>query len=232
MREVVLDTETTGLEPAAGHRVVEIGMLELINHIPSGRSFHRYINPERDMPAEAYAVHGLSSEFLRDKPTFAAVADEFLTFIGEAPLVIHNAAFDLGFLNSEFTRLARPLLDADRVIDTLVLARQKHPMGPNNLDALCKRYGIDNGRREKHGALLDAELLADVFLALIGGRQTAMQLTASSGRRADDSTEPGALPPRPFPLACRLTPEDESAHAELVKSLGSSALWLRRSRAR
>ena len=227
MREIVLDTETTGLDPASGHRIVEIGMLELINHIPSGRSFHCYLNPERNMPAEAFAVHGLSTEFLRDKPIFASIANEFVTFIDEAPLIIHNAAFDMGFINSELARLKQPSFDYDRVIDTLALARRKHPMGPNNLDALCKRHGIDNSRRDKHGALLDAELLAEVYLALIGGRQTAMQLTTTVQHKQSSRTKVSVVSIRPERLPSRLEREDEVAHDSMIDSLGGQPLWLR-----
>ena len=227
MREIVLDTETTGLDPASGHRIVEIGMLELINHIPSGRSFHCYLNPERNMPAEAFAVHGLSAEFLRDKPIFASIADEFVTFVDEAPLIIHNAAFDMGFINSELARLNQPSFDYDRVIDTLALARRKHPMGPNSLDALCKRHGIDNSRRDKHGALLDAELLAEVYLALIGGRQTAMQLTTTVHDKQSSKNEVSVVSIRPERLPSRLEREDEVAHDIMIDGLGGQALWLR-----
>ncbi len=230
MREIVLDTETTGLNPASGDRVVEIGMLELINHIPSGHSFHFYVNPERDMPAEAFAVHGLSTEFLRDKPIFADIADDFIAFIDEAPLIIHNAAFDMGFINAELARLKHRAFDYDRVIDTLALARRKHPMGPNSLDALCKRHGIDNSRRDKHGALLDAELLAEVYLALIGGRQTAMQLTTAVQDRQSNRTEASAVPTRSERLPSRLGREDEAAHDSMIDSLGDKALWLHHSR--
>jgi len=225
MREIVLDTETTGLDPAAGHRIVEVGMLELINHIPTGQAFHRYIDPERDMPAEAFAVHGLSSEFLSDKPTFAAIADDFLSFIDDAPLIIHNAGFDMGFINAELTRLARPILDDDRVIDTLMLARRKHPMGPNSLDALCKRHDIDNSRRDKHGALLDAELLAEVYLALIGGRQTAMQLAPVQTGEQEKKVDTAILQPRADYLPCRISNGDKAAHDALIESLGEAAIW-------
>ena len=227
MREIVLDTETTGLDPAAGHRIVEVGMLELINHIPTGQAFHRYINPARDMPAEAFAVHGLSSEFLSDKPTFAAIADDFLSFIDDAPLIIHNAGFDMGFINAELTRLARPTLDGDQVIDTLALARRKHPMGPNNLDALCKRHGIDNSRRDKHGALLDAELLAEVYLALIGGRQTAMQLTPTQSSQPEQKAETAILRPRAECLPSRISDDDKAAHDLMIEGLGEAAIWHR-----
>ena len=173
MREIVLDTETTGLDPYQGHRLIEVGCIELLNRIPSGQTFHRYVNPERDVPAEAFAIHGLSVEFLKDKPRFAEVADELIGFIGDAPLVAHNASFDLNFINAEFERAGKTAITRDRVIDTLLLARRKHPAGPNRLDDLCARYSIDNTRRVKHGALLDAEILAEVYLELIGGRRLA-----------------------------------------------------------
>jgi DNA polymerase-3 subunit epsilon len=179
MREIVLDTETTGLDPANDHRIVEIGCLELINHIPTGRHFQCYLNPERDVPVDALAVHGLSAEFLNDKPRFAEVADALLQFIGDSRLVIHNAEFDLGFLNAEFLRLGMPALPADRIVDTLLLARQMFPGAPASLDALCRRFAIDNSARSRHGALLDAELLADVYLELIGGRQAGLDLAAA-----------------------------------------------------
>jgi DNA polymerase-3 subunit epsilon len=159
MREIVLDTETTGLDPYQGDRLVEIGCIELVNRIPSGRTFHCYINPERDVPAEAQAIHGLTTEFLKGHPIFADVVDDLVAFLGDAPLVIHNAAFDIGFINAEFERVAKPLIGRERMVDTLLLARRKHPAGPNRLDDLCARYGIDNSHRTKHGALLDAELL-------------------------------------------------------------------------
>lgn len=230
MREIVLDTETTGLDPAAGHRIVEIGMLELVNHIPSGQTFHRYIDPQRDMPAEAFAVHGLSSEFLGDKPTFDDIIEDFMSFIADAPLIIHNAGFDMGFINAELARLARPMLDGDRVIDTLALARRKHPMGPNSLDALCKRHGIDNSRRDKHGALLDAELLAEVYLALIGGRQTMMQLDPARTGQQRKEIEVTALPARSDGLPSRMGDNDRAAHNAMIESLGEAAIWLRHKR--
>jgi DNA polymerase-3 subunit epsilon len=183
IREIILDTETTGLDPATGDRVVEIGAVELLNHLPTGRTFHVYINPERDMPKEAEAVHGLSSAFLSDKPIFAAIAQDFLDFIGDAALVIHTASFDMAFLNAELGFLRLGPIPPERVIDTLHIARQKHPGSANSLDALCRRYGIDNSRRTKHGALLDSELLADVYLELIGGRQTALILEATRTRK-------------------------------------------------
>ena len=223
MREIVLDTETTGLDPSQGHRLVEIGCVELVNRIPSGQGFHQYINPERDMPREAFAVHGLSAEFLADKPLFADIADAFLEFIGDAPLVIHNASFDHGFLNSELTRLKRPTIVRDRLVDTLLLARRKHPGGPNKLDDLCARYGIDNSHRTKHGALLDAELLAEVYLELIGARQAQLILSEASAIRGGARRAP--IAPRPTPLASRLTDAERTAHEEFVASLGEDAIW-------
>src|SRR5690348_9446432 len=189
MREIVLDTETTGLKPTDGHRVVELGCVELLNRIPTGATFHAYLNPERDMPAEAFAVHGLSAEFLKDKPRFADVADDFLAFIGDAPLVAHNAGFDFGFICHELKRAARAELSRDRVVDTLMLARRRHSAGPYSLDALCGRYGIDNSRRTKHGALLDAEILAEVYLQLIGARQAQLGLAETIARGSDRSEE-------------------------------------------
>jgi DNA polymerase III subunit epsilon len=203
--------------PAAGHRIVEIGAVELINHIPSGRSFHKYVNPERDVPAEACAVHGLSSEFLCAHPCFSAIAEELEAFILEDKLIIHNAQFDLGFLNAELARLGRSPLASHRVIDTLALARHKHAMAPNSLDALCKRYGINNSRRTTHGALLDAELLAAVYLELIGGRQASLTLALKPKRRcAWPSMPPACARTRPQPLSPRLTADEERAHATLM----------------
>lgn len=225
MREIVLDTETTGIDHSKGHRVVELGAVELINHIPSGKTFHAYIDPERDMPPDAEAIHGLTTQFLKGKPVFAAIAADFLTFIGEASLVIHNASFDVGFLNAEFSRLNIPALLPERVIDTLMLARQKHPMGPNSLDALCKRYGIDNSKRDKHGALLDSELLADVYLELIGGRQSALSLSSITVTSRAVITPSGIVRPRPVPLAGRLTEIEIMAHKALIAELGEKALW-------
>jgi DNA polymerase-3 subunit epsilon len=225
MREIVLDTETTGIDHSKGHRIVELGAIELVNHIPSGRTFHAYVDPERDMPSDAEAIHGLTTQFLRGKPLFSAIAGDFLAFIGDASLVIHNAAFDVGFLNAELSRLNIPALLPERVVDTLMLARQKHPMGPNSLDALCKRYGIDNSKRDKHGALLDSELLADVYLELIGGRQAALSLsTISIGHRAM-ITPTGLVRQRPVQLASRLTEIEILAHNALIAELGEKALW-------
>lgn len=226
IREVILDTETTGLNPATGDRVVEIGAIELLNHLPTGRTFHVYINPERDMPAEAEAVHGLSSAFLKDKPVFADIARDFLDFIGDATLVIHNASFDMGFLNAELSYLKHPPIPAAQVIDTLHLARTKHPGAQNSLDALCRRYGIDNSKRTKHGALLDSELLAEVYLELIGGRQTALVLETQTRRKTVELKVSGPVNlARPNPLPSRLTVEEREAHQLFVKQLGEHALW-------
>jgi DNA polymerase-3 subunit epsilon len=180
MREIVLDTETTGLDPAGGHRIVEIGCVELLNHVPSGQVFHCYLNPERDMPDGAFAVHGLSEEFLAKHPLFGSVAEDFLDFIGDDPLIIHNADFDMKFVNWELTLVNRPALPRHRAIDTVQMARRRFPGSPASLDALCRRFGIDNSARDKHGALLDAELLAEVYLELIGGREPGLLLTAES----------------------------------------------------
>jgi DNA polymerase-3 subunit epsilon len=225
MREIVLDTETTGLDPYQGHRMVEIGCIELVNRIPSGQSFHRYFNPERDMPAEAFAVHGLSEDFLRDKPFFGEIAEELLAFIGDAPLVAHNAMFDLGFLNAELERAGRPMVPRERLVDTLLLARRKHPGGPNRLDDLCARYGVDNSRRTKHGALLDAEILAEVYLELIDARQA--QLILVEAGTTGMAVEAGAVRilVRPQPLPSRLTLVEHEAHMAFVATLGEHAIW-------
>lgn len=225
MREIILDTETTGLDPATGDRIVEIGAVELLNHLPTGRTFHVYINPERDMPREAEAVHGLSAAFLRDKPVFAAIVQEFLDFLGDATLIIHNASFDMAFLNAELGFLRLPSIPPERVIDTLHIARQKHPGAANSLDALCRRYGIDNSKRTKHGALLDSELLAEVYLELIGGRQTALILEATVTKKAATVVAAQISYQRPVPLPSRLTEEERAAHAAFVASLGENALW-------
>jgi DNA polymerase-3 subunit epsilon len=225
MREIVLDTETTGLDPYQGHRLVEIGCIELVNRIPSGQSFHHYLNPERDVPAEAFAVHGLSVEFLKDKPRFAEIADDLAAFIGDSPLVAHNAFFDLGFLNAELERAGRDLVARERLVDTLMLARRKHPAGPNRLDDLCARYGIDNSRRTKHGALLDAEILAEVYLELIGARQAQLGLAESSEPRAKDRDGIALRRERPMPLAPRISDADRAAHRAFVASLGENAVW-------
>ncbi len=228
MREIVLDTETTGFEPAEGHRLVEIGAVELFNHVPTGRTYHQYINPERAMPAEAFAVHGLGDDFLKDKPRFAEVAQAFLDFISDARLVIHNAAFDMKFLNAELAWARLPPIPMERALDTLAVARRKFPGSPATLDALCRRFGIDNSAREKHGALLDSELLAEVYLELTGGRQPDFALSVveqDAGRNQLDIVWRPA--PRPVPLAPRLTPTEAEAHRAFVAGLGEGAIWLR-----
>src|SRR3954466_14593480 len=191
MREIVLDTETTGLDPLRGDRLVEIGCIEIFNRMPTGQTFHRHINPEREMPAEAFAVHGLSSQFLADKPLFASVVDVFLEFIADSPLVIHNASFDISFINSELDRIKRPPIGRDRLVDTLLLARRKHPGVSNRLPHLSPPYAIDNSRRTKHGALLDAELLAEVYIDLIGARQS--QLILATDIHVPQSLGPGNM---------------------------------------
>jgi DNA polymerase III subunit epsilon len=224
MREIVLDTETTGLDPLDGHRLVEIGCVELINGIPSGQTFHAYFNPQRGMPAEAFAVHGLSEEFLKDKAFFAEAADDLIAFLGDAPLVIHNAAFDLGFINAELERASRPPIARERLIDTLLIARRKHPGGSNRLDDLCVRYAIDNSRRTKHGALLDAELLAEVYVELIGARQAQLVLSQAAvpGRTVGEAI---IVRERLVPLAPAITAEDRAAHRSFIATLGENAIW-------
>jgi DNA polymerase-3 subunit epsilon len=225
MREIVLDTETTGLDPLRGDRLVEIGCVEIFNRMPTGQTFHRYFNPQRDMPAEAFAVHGLSTEFLSAKPLFEEEVDEFLAFIGDAPLVIHNASFDISFINAELDRLKRAPILRDRLVDTLLLARRKHPGVSNRLDDLCSRYQIDNSRRTKHGALLDAELLAEVYVDLIGARQS--QLILASESREIRIPGIGEMPrrQREIPLAPRITEADRAAHREFVLTLGDKPIW-------
>ena len=226
MREIVLDTETTGVEANNGDRIVEIGCVELLNHCPTGRHYHAYINPERSMPVEAYNVHGLSEAFLSDKPVFAAVAQDFAAFIGDARLVIHNAAFDVGFINMEFKRIGIGPIDPSRVVDSLSMARRKHPGASNSLDALCSRYGIDNSRRTKHGALLESEILAEVYIELIGGKQTTL------GFGTTQVSVPGAgaaiiveRPVRARPLEPRLDEAAIAAHESFIRSLGKTQLW-------
>jgi DNA polymerase III subunit epsilon len=225
MREIVFDTETTGLDPYQGHRLIEIGCIELVNRFPTGQTFHYYMNPERDVPAETFAIHGLSYEFLKTKPLFADIVADLLAFVGDAPLIAHNAAFDLGFLNAELERVKQPAIPRDRLIDTLLLARRKYPGGSNRLDDLCGRFGIDNSRRTKHGALLDAELLAEIYLELIGARQAQLGLVTAAAspiavRASADVVKlrPGVLPPR-------LTDADRAAHRALVADLGQKAIW-------
>lgn len=223
MREVILDTETTGLDPASGHRIVEIACLELINHLPTGQVFQKYLNPERDMPPDSFAIHGLSTEFLADMPLFGDIAGEFLEFIADAPLVIHNAEFDLKFLNAELAKSGRPALPPQRAIDTVILARQKFPGSPASLDALCRRFAIDSSAREKHGALLDSELLAEVYLELIGGRQAGLELV--TGHRAATARAAVPRPVRP-PRPHAPSEAELAAHGALVAQL-KDPVWSR-----
>lgn len=225
MREIVLDTETTGLSPREGHRVVEIGCVELENHLPTGNVYHQYINPQRSMPTGAFEIHGLSEEFLSDKPIFADISQAFLDFIGDAKLIIHNAPFDIGFLNHEFSAInTRPLL-MDRVHDTLVMAQKKHTGSQNSLDALCRRYNVDNSGRTKHGALLDAELLAEVYLELIGGAQPHLTLVEKqkvAGPQIQRNTE---IKARPKKLENRLSDTEQASHQAFIEELGPDAIW-------
>ncbi|ODT80907.1 MAG: DNA polymerase III subunit epsilon [Pelagibacterium sp. SCN 64-44] len=224
-REIVLDTETTGLSATSGDRLVEIGCVELINHIPTGQHYHAYINPQRSMPEEAFRVHGLGDEFLADKPLFAQIADEFRAFLGDAQLIIHNAPFDMGFLNFELEKVGQPRL-VNPVIDTVMLAREKHPGARVSLDALCKHYGIDNSRRTLHGALLDSEILAEVYLELIGGKQVSLALMAEtriSGAQAIATRMVAAR--RPEALPGRISSEERAAHEKAVAALGPDSIW-------
>ncbi len=226
IREIVLDTETTGLSPHDGDRLVEIGCVELINHIPTGKNFHVYINPQRSMPEEAFRVHGLSEEFLSDKPLFADVAEDFRGFIGDATLVIHNAPFDMGFLNAELERAGKPRL-GNEVIDTVMVARKKHPGARVSLDALCKHYGIDNSRRTLHGALLDSEILAEVYLELIGGKQVSLALVAEiETGPASAGMQRVAAPQRPQRLPSRLSAAEAAAHSAFLGKMGADAIWV------
>jgi len=224
MREIVFDTETTGLDPLQGDRLVEIGCIELFNRFPTGKTFHGYFNPERDMPEAALRIHGLTTDFLRDKPLFVDKVDELVAFLGDAQLVAHNAMFDLAFLNAELERAGRAAVSRERMIDTLLLARRKHPGGSNRLDDLCERYTIDNSRRTKHGALLDAELLAEVYVELIGARQAQLILSQAAGPRVG-SSEILVVRERAVPLGARLTDEERAAHRRFVETLGDSAIW-------
>jgi DNA polymerase-3 subunit epsilon len=230
MREIVLDTETTGLEPGEGHRIVEVGAIELINHVPSGRSFHAYVNPERTMPEDALRVHGLTSAFLAEQPRFAEVVDGFLAFLDHdrtgapAPgkLVAHNASFDVAFINMELALLGRPPLPAERVVDTLVIARQRYPGAPNSLDALCRRFEVDASARTRHGALLDSELLAEVYLGLLGGRQPGFELIQVRAPRVAATAARVRREPRPH----HASSEELAAHAALVEMI-TDPVWLR-----
>jgi DNA polymerase III subunit epsilon len=224
VREIVFDTETTGLDPLQGDRLVEIGCVELFNRFPTGKTFHCYFNPQRDMPEAAFNVHGLSAEFLKDKPLFADKAQEIVAFLGDAPLVAHNAMFDFGFLNAELDRASEAPIDRERMVDTLLIARRKHPGGNNRLDDLCARYAIDNSRRTKHGALLDAELLAEVYVELIGARQAQLVLSQTVAS-APMGTAIIVVSERPMPLPPRITEEDRTAHRRFIASLGEGAIW-------
>lgn len=229
MRELVLDTETTGLDPFDGHRIVEIGAVELVNHMPTGRTWHQYINPQRDMPQGAFDVHGLSSEFLADKPLFRDIAADFIAFCEDAKLVIHNATFDMKFLNAELSWAGFAALPNDCAVDTLAIARQRFPGSPASLDALCRRFGIDNSARTKHGALLDSEILAEVYLELIGGRQPGLVLQSTSPRStaAGQVAEDWRPRPRPVPLPSKVTDSEKAAHAAFVEELGPDSVWRR-----
>lgn len=240
MREIVFDTETTGLDPNSGDRVVEIGCLELVNRLPSGETFHVYINPERDMPKEAENVHGLSAAFLADKPVFADIAEAFLRFVGDAPLIAHNANFDMKFINAELRHCGRDDLSGHKVIDTLAMARQKFPGAPASLDALCRRFGVDNSNRDLHGALIDSELLAGVYLELSGGCQPGLVFEAGKTKTQDDDNAPqtpahgtARMAPRqpqkrrPKELPPRLQKQEQAAHLAFLQALPQRAVWLR-----
>jgi len=230
MREIVLDTETTGLDPSAGHRIVEIGCVELINHVPSGEVYHQYINPERDMPVEAERVHGLSEDFLSGHPVFADIAEGFVNFVGDAPLVIHNAAFDMGFINAELALVGLEQIDRKRAIDTVGMARRKFPGAQASLDALCRRFGIDLSERQMHGALLDAQLLAAVYLELLGGRQHGMDLAADALMQGEqngpDSSADTATSGRREARTHAASEEELARHAEFLKKI-NEPIWLR-----
>ncbi|MBL4768442.1 MAG: DNA polymerase III subunit epsilon [Rhodobacteraceae bacterium] len=225
MREIVLDTETTGFDPESGDRIVEIGAVELYNHVATGETYHQYINPERGMPNEAFEVHGLGDDFLRDKPKFAQIGQAFLDFIGDSKLVIHNASFDMKFLNAELGKMGLPKLPWEQAIDTLAIARKKFPGSPASLDALCRRFGIDNTSRTLHGALLDSEILAEVYLELIGGRQPDFGLSVGNGDNASGSD--WRAMPRATILPSRISDKERAAHNKFVEDMGDKALWKR-----
>ncbi len=230
MREIILDTETTGLDPKRGDRVIEIGCVEIYNRIPTGREFHCFINPEREVPVEAENVHGISTTFLKDKPLFSKVVAPFLAFIGSETLVIHNAQFDIGFLNFELELAGKTALQMSRVVDTLALARRKHPAGPNSLDALCKRYGIDMSKRTKHGALIDCLLLAEVYVELLGERQAGLGLQSKSAPASTNKsarTLKTGLSQRPTPLPARIDAASVARHRGFIEELGAKAVWLK-----
>ena len=229
MREIVMDTETTGFDPESGDRIVEIGGVELFNHVPTGKVYHQYINPERSMPQEAFEVHGLGDDFLRDKPVFSKIAQDFLDFVGDAKLVIHNASFDMKFLNAELKWIGKPTLPWEQAIDTLAIARKKFPGSPASLDALCRRFNIDNSSRTLHGALLDSEILAEVYLELIGGKQPDFALDTSAAQSKttlEDAGHQNWKPvPRPNKLPSRVSEKEKAAHAAFIEKLGDSSLW-------
>jgi DNA polymerase-3 subunit epsilon len=227
MREIVLDTETTGLDPYDGHRIVEIGAVELFNHVPSGNVYHQYINPVRKMPEQAFAVHGLSDEFLSDKPKFADIASEFLDFIGSEKLIIHNASFDMKFINYELSKIKREEVSYDRAVDTLAIARKKFPGSPASLDSLCRRFKIDNSARVMHGALLDSQILSEVYLELIGGKQPDFMLGVSSvSLKNKESTQTKKITNvRSERLKPRLTLDEQKNHKALIKQLGDESMW-------
>ena len=228
MREIVLDTETTGFDPESGDRIVEIGAVELKGHVPTGNTYHQYINPERSMPEGAFEVHGLGDEFLSDKPLFKTIAQAFIDFIGDAKLVIHNAAFDMKFINAELSWAGLTRIEWERAIDTLAIARRKFPGAPASLDALCRRYGIDNSARTLHGALLDSEILAEIYLELTGGRQPDFGLSsAPESQTALGKEQSKRLGQRKAPLPTLLTDEERAAHDAFVGTMGEKALWAR-----
>ncbi len=229
MREIVLDTETTGLDPFDGHRIVEIGAVEIFNGLPTGDTYHQYINPERDMPAEAFAVHGLSDDFLVDKPKFSEIADDFLAFIRDAQLVIHNASFDMKFINAELSWVNKTAIPMQKAVDTLQVARKRFPGSPASLDALCRRFNIDNSARTLHGALLDSEILAEVYLELSGGRQPGLkfstQIPTTKSVSSTSELQDCKIRVRPRELLSRITEEEKAAHNVFIDNLGSAALW-------
>jgi len=227
MREIVLDTETTGFDPHTGDRIVEIGAVELMRHVATGNTYHQYINPERGMPQEAFEVHGLGDDFLRDKPKFAHIGQAFVDFIGDSKLIIHNAAFDIKFLNFELSKMGLREIPWEQAVDTLAIARKKFPGSPSSLDALCRRFGIDNSSRTLHGALLDSEILAEVYLELIGGKQPDFALSTRAEPKEGDAQSEWTPRPRPTPLPSRLSEKEIAAHAEFVSKLGGDPLWLK-----
>lgn len=227
MREVVLDTETTGFEPSQGDRIVEIGAVELLNQVPTGRTYHQYICPQRAMPKSAFEVHGLGDEFLSDKPLFGDIAQAFIDFVGDSQMVIHNASFDMKFLNAELKSVGRPELPMSQALDTLAIARKKFPGANASLDGLCRRFGIDNSSRTLHGALLDSEILAEVYLELLGGRQSGFVLAADPSAQNAGSGEAWRPCPRPTALESKLTNKEAAAHETFVKGMGDGAIWLK-----